>query len=105
MVTKVFVKTCLSFLFWLKLYLKTPFKTSACSVFTAINYGIIPSSILRQLLFSFCVMFQFPCPPSATGAPVPLLDWKSYFKLPVKAQQMYIYHLGDYLTLLNNCIF
>lgn len=81
------------------------FNTPACSVFIAINYGIIPSSILSQLLFSVCVMLQFLNPPSAMGASVPLLHSKFYFKLLVKAQQMCIYHLGDYLTLLNNCIF
>lgn len=78
------------------------FNTPACSVFIAINYGITPSSILRHLLFSVCVMLQFPSPPSAMGASVPLLHCKFCFKLLVKAQQMYIYHLGDYLALLNN---
>lgn len=86
----------------LKLYLKAMFNTPACSVFIVIYYGIPPSSILRQLLFSVCVMLQFPYTPSAIGASVPLLHCKFCFKLPVKAQQMYIYHLGDYLTLLNN---
>jgi len=75
---------------WLKLYLKTMFNMSVCSVFIAINYGIIPSFILGQLLLSFCVVLVFFFP-SVMGASLPLL-LLSYFKLSIKVQKMYLYH-------------